>query len=334
MSNSSSMEHIPAKKKFAKDSSYAKAADHNQVKTPTYSTVWKDHDLRIYRSNFSQLTISRNDYDELSSKLVRYTYTKLKEIPELRSVARSHQQYYQQEVQCGVIECGSDEACSWYKQAIQLLSKGAFRAWTKDEKANAFIKIFVPPAFHDLEANEYVDSATLFYPNFPVDQWVVRREYQQKRKPGEMGKPSRILVVELTPKTLGFIKAKSSYSHNGVWKLPGMLSTMKFVMAREADLKGPPEQQVNVPIAEAEAESVAREAPTATEPTPRNSSPSGEPLLEARSPVDTLNDLKIQDQDNSNTDDEALLNDENDDHTPGTLTDWNEQMDGDDLEGN
>ena len=329
------MEHIPAKK-VAKGT-FANVAEQAQGKDAlSYSTQWKEHDLRVFRSDFSQLTISRNDYDDLSAKLVKFTYGKLKEDPGLRLLARAHQQYYQQELQCGVIECCTTEAAAWYKQVITTLTGGAFRGWMRDEKANAFIKIFVPPAFQDLTGDEYFDSASLFYPTFPNDKWKIHREYTQKRKPGEPGKPTRVLIAEVTPKTRGYLRHKSSYANNGVWKLPGMLSSMKFAMAREIDLKGQQDPPAQKPEEEPQDETEVSSQQEKTEQTDsvslRMEGDAIEPhtpmaamdllhLEEAEvSPHPTGSDLKLLDE----SDDEAL---HTQDQRPPSSTDWTEEDD-------
>ena len=329
LSTGSSMEHIPAKK-VAKGT-FANVAEQAQGKDAlSYSTQWKEHDLRVFRSDFSQLTISRNDYDDLSAKLVKFTYGKLKEDPGLRLLARAHQQYYQQELQCGVIECCTTEAAAWYKQVITTLTGGAFRGWMRDEKANAFIKIFVPPAFQDLTGDEYFDSASLFYPTFPNDKWKIHREYTQKRKPGEPGKPTRVLIAEVTPKTLGYLRHKSSYANNGVWKLPGMLSSMKFAMAREIDLKGqqdPPahrtKESVEVSSQQENPAQMDLAAPLL-----------GTEAIASNSPMATMDSLRLDETEvpsSAEQQDLKLLEESDDEalHTlnqqPPSSTDWSEE---------
>ena len=241
LSNYSSMENLPTKRVTTPadaskydGSSYASkgAAKDSQVE-------WKEHDLRVFRSDYAQLTIGRAEFEALATKLVHHTFSKLKEDPTQRMRARAHKQYYKPELQSGVIECTSTESMDWYKEAIMVISEGGYRAWSKDEAANAFIKIFVPLAYYDFPSEDYLESCQFFYPNFPVDCWKVRKDYKQRRKPDDRGKPTRVLIAEVTSTGLQFLQRKSQNSSAGVYKLPGTLADMKFVMARLADLTQP-----------------------------------------------------------------------------------------------
>ena len=66
------------------------------------------------------------------------------------------------------VECTSTECMDWYKDAINTISEGANRAWSRDEAANAFTKISVPLAYYDFAAEDYLESCQFFNPTFPA----------------------------------------------------------------------------------------------------------------------------------------------------------------------
>ena len=257
LSNSSSLENLPTKRlatpaiaSRVDGSSYVWKGAAEDPQPPE----WKEHDLRVFRTNYAQLTIGRSEFDELAPKLARHTFIKLKGDPAQRMQARAHKQYFKSELQSGVIECTSTESMDWYKEAINTISEGSYRAWSRDEAADAFIKVFVPLAYYDFSPEEYLESCQFFYPTFPAGCWTVWKDYKQKRKPGEEGKPTRVLILEVTSNGLQFLQRKSQSSSTGVYKLPGTLADMKFVVARLADLTQPKPE--------------ANEAETATEEDP------------------------------------------------------------------
>ena len=342
LSNSSSMENLPTKR-------MAIPVSANRVDGATYASkgaahdpqppTWKEHDLRVFRSNYAQLTIGRSEFDELAKKLTRHTFNKLKEDPAQRMQARAHKQYYKPELQSGVIECTSSESMGWYKLAIQTISEGAYRAWSKDEAANAFIKIFVPLAYYDFTSEDYLESCQFFYPTFPANCWEVRKDYKQKRKPGERGQPTRVLIVEVTTKGLQFLQRNSYSSSSGVYKLPGTLADMKFVMARLADLTQPKTKDNEAEMDSVEApETVAihdmeQDFPPLHTDTSKEDNSSEAPIVDATGDNTGLNSPLIRsDKDpmlggyittNEETDDDHLLDSDNP-LSPAQRRDWGE----------
>jgi hypothetical protein len=210
--------------------SYAQATKLNpEFKKPLPIPDWQDLELRIFKTNYSQIPISHKEFNEIRTKMYDHTFQYLKANSGLtRNTEASHNQWCAA-LQCGIWACDNVEALAWHKEAISTVTNNHFRAWIKHEKSTQLVKVFPHDSFSHYSAKQFLESVQFYHTNLHLDRWKVLHEYHQQRG-------NRVLVVEVPTQYLELARKKASHSDNGQWRLRGMAMPMRFAMASPNDL--------------------------------------------------------------------------------------------------
>jgi len=227
----------------ANKTSYAQAAKGNPTfKKPLPIPDWKELELRIYKTTYSQVPISHKEFNSIRTKMYDHIFHYLKanrNPASTHNTEASHNQW-SAALQCGIWECDNKEALNWHKEAISTITNNEFRAWARNEKSTQLIKIFPHDSFAHYSALQFLESIQFYHQDLHINRWKVLHEYRQL-------KGNRVLVIEIPTQDLDQAKRKALHSESGQWRLRGMAMPMRFAMATPSDLQraSPAQDQTN-----------------------------------------------------------------------------------------